>query len=176
MVSDPHGTGLYAAPWRRSDAPVLEPACADGDISRFTWVPPAYSPQEAEAWVAHQHERLREGQALILAIEIAERDLPVGMVGLFALDEPRPRIGYWIIEGFRGRGLAREAARRLMTWTFAELAPDAVQLDIEPHNVASQRVARQLGGRPTGRVARTEAGRRVVFERYTIEPGADSGR
>jgi RimJ/RimL family protein N-acetyltransferase len=170
------GPGFTLRPWRRSDAAGLEPACADADISRFAWVPPTYSPQEAEAWVAQQHARLREGSALILAIEIAEHDLPAGMVGLFALDERRPRIGYWIIEAFRGRGLAGAAARRLMNWTFAELAPDAVQLDIEPHNVASQRVARGLGGRPTGRVSRTAAGRRVMFERYTIDPSQDVGR
>jgi hypothetical protein len=54
------------------------------------------------------------------------------VVGLFALDERRPRIGYWIIE--------------------------------------------RSAGRATGRVSRIAAGRRVMFERYTIDPSEDVGR
>jgi RimJ/RimL family protein N-acetyltransferase len=167
------GPGFTLRPWRQGDGAALEPACADADISRFTWVPPTYSPNEAEAWIAHQHERLRQGTAMILAIEIAEHAVPVGMIGLFALDEERPRIGYWIIRAFRGRGLAAQAARRLMSWAFAELAPEALQLDIEAHNVASQRVAGDLGATPAGQVSRTAAGRSVTFDRYTIAPPAD---
>jgi [ribosomal protein S5]-alanine N-acetyltransferase len=164
------GTGFTLRPWREGDAAALEPACSDADIRRFSWVPASYSPDAAAAWIAHHRERLQEGTGLILAIEAAERKLPVGMVGIFALDERRARIGYWIIQAFRGRGLALEAARCLMTWAFAELAPEALQLDIEPHNVASQRVARQLGARPSGQVVKTEAGHRLVFDRYTIQP------
>ena len=168
------GTGFTLRPWRESDAPALEPACADAEIRRFSWVPPSYSPDAAASWIAHQHERLHEGTTLTLAIEAAGADLPVGMVGIFALDERRPRIGYWIIQALRGRGLALEAARCLVTWAFAELAPEALQLDIEPHNAASQRVAWQLGARPSGQVVKIEAAGRLVFERYTIDPPADA--
>jgi hypothetical protein len=74
------------------------------------------------------------------------------------------------------RGGDERAFQSLVAPRHDHPAPDAVQLDIEPHNVASQRVARGLGGRPTGRVSRTAAGRRVMFERYTIDPSQDVGR
>jgi ribosomal-protein-alanine N-acetyltransferase len=153
---------------------MLEPAFDDADISRFTTVPLAYSLDGAEAWIARQQQRIDDGTAVVLAIELPDRPGPVGMIGVFGLDEPQPeaRIGYWVIRAFRGRGLARDAARRLTTWAFDELGLEALHLDIEPQNAASRRVAQHLGARPNGMLCVTDAGRDVTLNRYTIVAGA----
>jgi len=164
------GPRFELRPWRHSDAAELKPAFGDADISRFTTVPPTYSVAEAEAWIARQQRRIDDGTAVVLAIELPDRHGPVGMVGVFGLDRPQPEglIGYWVIQAFRGRGLARDAARRLTAWAFAELGLQALHLDIEPQNVASTRIARHLGAEPNGRLRATDAGREVTLDRYTL--------
>jgi RimJ/RimL family protein N-acetyltransferase len=166
------GSRFALRPWRHSDAPALAPACGDADICRFTRVPLAYSPAAAEAWIAAQRRRVEDGSAVVLAIEPAGGDLPVGMAGVFGLGEPQPeaRLGYWLIRAFRGQRLARDAAQLLTTWALTELGLQALHADIEPDNVASKRVAQALGARPSGQVPATTAGRLVMLDRYTIVP------
>ncbi len=96
--------------WRPGEGPALEPVCVDEGIGRFTSVPRAYSALDAEAWIARQERRRIAGEAIVLAINERGTARPVGMVGLFGLDSPDQcgRLGYWLIRGWRGRGLARE--------------------------------------------------------------------
>jgi RimJ/RimL family protein N-acetyltransferase len=167
-----HGTRTTLRPWRRCDAPALEPACGDPDICRYTTVPRTYSLAEAEAWIGRQHDHLRAGDAIVLAIEAVGVPAPVGMVGLFGLDrgEPRARFGYWVVRGFRGRGLVTDAVRTLAEWAFANLPVNELVIDVERENTESGRVADAVGARTAGEVRREVAGRDLVLERYVLPP------
>lgn len=160
-------------PWVVGDAAVLEVACGDPDICRFTTVPQHFTTGAAEAWIRRQHDRLSDGSAIVLAIEPISAARPVGMVGLFGLDEDdgAARFGYWVVNGHRGFGLASEAVRMLAGWAFDELDIDALHIDVEPANEGSRRVAHAVGAMPTGQLTRRldgEDGEDVLVERFTL--------
>jgi RimJ/RimL family protein N-acetyltransferase len=86
------------------------------------------------------------------------------MVGLFGLDrgDGSARLGYWVVAGHRGHGLATAAARRLADWGFAELGLTAIHIDREVDNLASARLADKLGAVRRG-------SRPVQYEGATVE-------
>jgi RimJ/RimL family protein N-acetyltransferase len=156
--------------WRQDDAPALRPACGDQQIGRFTTVPRHYTIEDARGWIARQQAHARNGTAVVLAIVPLPGDRPVGMVGLFGLDEPglTAQFGYWLIAGSRRRGLASAAATLLAEWGFTCLRLVAIQIDREPGNHASARVAERLGAVITGsRLVRYE-GAEVELVRHTL--------
>jgi RimJ/RimL family protein N-acetyltransferase len=85
--------------WTLADAPALREACGDEDICRFTTVPRVYSHSAATQWIVSQRGHASRGTAIVLAIISAREQTPVGMVGLFGLDQSgaSARFGYWLI-------------------------------------------------------------------------------
>jgi RimJ/RimL family protein N-acetyltransferase len=176
------GDVVTLQPWRAVDQAALAPACGDDVICRFTTVPRRYSPRAAKAWIARQEQRRAAGEAIVLAIRPRAAP-PVGTVGLFGLDSPDPhaRLGYWLVREWRGRGLGREGVELLARWAFRELAVSALYLDIEPGNVASQRLADVLGARRVGQLQKQFFGAELTLTRFALtqramHPLAVSGR
>ncbi len=100
----------------------------------------------------------------MLAIVATGQRFPLGMVGLFGLDQGRQtgRLGYWVLGHARGRGLATAAARALIGWAFDRLDLQQVIIDREPSNPASAKVADKLRA--------VEAGARLVeYEGSEVE-------
>lgn len=164
------GAELQLRPWVLGDVTSLEPACGDPDICRFTTVPLHYTQEAAAAWIRRSHQRTTDGVGIVLAIEPALVGKPVGMVGLFGLDEPgrTARFGYWIVREHRGSGLASKAVRLLADWAFSHLQIDVIHIDVEPHNAASQRVAHAVGAERERQLTRTLNGADVVLERFSL--------
>ncbi len=150
--------------WRLDDAEALRPACGDAAICRFTSVPRAYTPEAAQAWIGRQHAHARRGTAIVWAVIPPGQDQPVGMVGLFGLGElePSARFGYWLVAGWRGRGLIAAATSWVAEWGFTQLQLTEIHIDREPANQASARVAERLGA-----VAR--GARQVAYDELEIE-------
>ena len=74
---------------------------------------PSYSLDAAAQWIERQRDRATSGTAIVQAIVAPDDQEPVGMVGLFGLDQPEraARFGYWLIARARRRGLATSARR-----------------------------------------------------------------
>jgi RimJ/RimL family protein N-acetyltransferase len=163
-VPELEADGCRLRGWRAADAEALEPACGDPDIARFTTVPRRFAMEDARAWVIRQRAHARNRTAIVLAIVPPPGDTPVGMVGLFGLDQSAVsgRLGYWVVADHRGRGLATAAARRLAAWGFAELELTAIHIDREVGNRASARLAEKLG-------AVRRSSRWVQYEGASIE-------
>ena len=156
--------------WAPEHAAALEPACGDRQICRFTTVPERFGIEDARAWIGRQQAHARRGNAAVLAIVPRPAELPVGMVGLFALDEPDSagRLGYWLVAEWRGRGLASAAAALVADWGFTNRGLVAIQIDREPSNRASARVAGKLGAVVTGPHWVHYAGAEVQLVRHTL--------
>jgi len=159
-------------PWRNDDAAALREACGDEDVCRFTTVPRAFSFDAATQWIGRQRDHATNGTAIVLAIVPLDDHEPVGMVGLFGLDqrERTARLGYWLIGRARRRGLATSAARALGSWAFASLALEAIFIDCEPTNRASARVAEHLGATLGGPRIVWVNGSEVALERHVLTP------
>jgi len=113
---------------------------------RFTTVPRVFSEEAATEWIDRQRQRAERGTAMVLAILHPEGRVPVGMVGLFGLDQRdrTARLGYWLLSHARGRGLATAAAPGVSAWGFEHLGLEQVVIDREPTNLASGRIAERL--------------------------------
>lgn len=166
------GSGLRLRPWALADAASLESACGDPDICRFTTIPPRYTRESAAAWIRRQHDRTSDGVGIVLAIEPESLRKPVGMVGLFGLDEPGPaaRFGYWIMREHRGNGLSSKSVRLVAKWAFSQLGIELIHIDVEPQNTASQRVALAVGARFERQLTRQFTGEAVLLDRFTLLP------
>ena len=59
-------------------------------------------------------------------------------------------IGYGILEGYRNRGYAAEAAEAAVRWALEQPGVKRVEAETEPENAASRRVLEKCGFRPSG--------------------------
>lgn len=58
---------------------------------------------------------------------------------------PEPELGWFLFDGFEGRGIATRAATALRDWTFANADLPALVSYIAPQNAASIALAERLG-------------------------------
>jgi RimJ/RimL family protein N-acetyltransferase len=83
--------GITLRPWRLRDAAALRYTRGDEEIMRFTTVPAIFTEDAATDWISRQRQRAECGTAVVLAITRAGERAPIGMVGLFGLDEESAR-------------------------------------------------------------------------------------
>jgi [ribosomal protein S5]-alanine N-acetyltransferase len=81
-----------------------------------------------------------------LAIADAD-DALLGSVILHSVDwrNRRGELGYWLVAGARGRGLATRALRLALRWMFEDLELERAEIATTPENTGSLAVARRLG-------------------------------
>jgi [ribosomal protein S5]-alanine N-acetyltransferase len=177
------GGSILLRDWRDADAPILEAVCGEWDVCRFTSVPWSYSLVEATAWVTRNREKRSRREVLALAIVEAGGDEVAGNVNLgrFSDDGSRAALGYWLVPGARGRGLASAAARTITNWGFEAMGLRQIELAILPENTPSRRVAERLGATPEGlRPDSHEAGGRwwdmEIYTLHAPDVVARSGR
>jgi RimJ/RimL family protein N-acetyltransferase len=69
----------------------------------------------------------------------------VGSLWLTLGVDGRATVGYWLLQGARGKGLAAHALVLVSRWGFDELGVKRIGLLADPRNVASARVAARAG-------------------------------
>jgi RimJ/RimL family protein N-acetyltransferase len=160
-------------PWKVTDAGALEPACGDPGICRFTTIPWRYTLPGVLDWVARQEKKRCEGVTVALAIVREGENVPLGTV---ALSDPdwkarRASLGYWLMRGERGAGLATRGCALARDWAFGELGLQELEVSIETGNDASFGVARRLGADDTGeQVTESLHGEEMVLARWVLRP------
>jgi RimJ/RimL family protein N-acetyltransferase len=135
-------------PFEADDLPLVRLAAVDPVIPSITSVPRGYDEGEGRAFIERQYQRAAEGDGF--SFVIAPESDPargIGSIGLWLneIESGRASIGYWIVKGGRGRGLAGCALRGLVAFAFGELAIPRLQLFVEPWNVASAKTATSAG-------------------------------
>ena len=115
-------------------------------------MPFPYRFSDALAWIrfarASHAGRSRRGFGIYLKARRPEFIGSCG-VGPFGADS-EPHLGYWIGEPHWGRGYAQEAARAVLTHSFAALALPAIHSGARPDNPASRAILQKLGFRHRG--------------------------
>ncbi len=133
-----------------ADVPTLLVAASyDDEITRWTQVPHGLTLLEAGLVVGGWASSHRVARFQVCLPSLT----PAGLVTIWINDRGRPEVGYWLLEGARGHGVARRAVALLCAWAFAECHLDELELAILPGNTASERVATACGFRPAGGVA-----------------------
>jgi [ribosomal protein S5]-alanine N-acetyltransferase len=139
-------------PWRLSD--VGEVAVMADDRFLRPWSTMAEDP---DGWIRRE---VAEDRGPSRAICLEGDDRPLGRVALrlprFASDavrcdavrepdRPAGELSYWLVPAARGRGLARAAVRMMLSTVVPATGLRSVVLDIEAGNLASMRLADDLG-------------------------------
>jgi ribosomal-protein-serine acetyltransferase len=75
------------------------------------------------------------------------RDTFAGGIGYHPIDwaKRKVEIGYWLGESFQGKGLMTKACRTLITYAFAELGLNKVEIHCATENIRSCAIPKRLG-------------------------------
>lgn len=137
-----------------------------------TWPPPMMDDATLRHFIALASDPA--GPALAgfywLLVEGGERTL-VGNGGLVRETPERLALGYSVLEGYQGRGLATEAVAALIAFGFDDPAVERIVAYTYPSFAASRRVLQKSGFVPAG--AGTEPGT-IAFERRRTTAGQDA--
>ena len=133
---------IILRPMDESDLPTIERAASDAEILKWFDLharrPADYLAAKRDAWA--------DGTAASFAICDATRPaICLGHVFIERDGGGRGSVGYWLLEGGRGKGRATRAVRLMASWALAEMRLGRLQLHTDPENVASQRVAERAG-------------------------------
>lgn len=141
------GDGVVLRAWEQRDAPLIQEVSRDPIIPSYTTVPRTPDREAAEAFVARQHGRSRDGEGYSFAIADPETGDAVGQIGLWLYAHERGAldVGYWVAGAHRGRGLAGRALAVLLDFAVALPGVFRIELHVEPHNLASRRTAERAG-------------------------------
>jgi [ribosomal protein S5]-alanine N-acetyltransferase len=135
-------------PYESSDLAMVRQAAADTLIAATTSVPRPYTDDAGRFYIERQGTRATEGDgfSFVIAHDV-DPQVGLGSIGLWLqeIESGRASIGYWLVAGARGRGLAARALEGVVTFAFKELSIPRLHLFVEPWNVASARTAEAAG-------------------------------
>lgn len=149
---------LTLRPLQPNDAEALHRLINDWEVTRtLAELPYPYPRELADDWIGSTIRRIADGSAYHLAItgQEGDRETLVGVVGLTLDTQARSgRLGYWVGRSYWRHGVATEAAGRLTSWAFANLALDRIVAEVAESNEASSAVLRRIGFRQVGTATR----------------------
>ena len=130
---------IVLRPMEEADAPALAAAIGDDlDLDRWTRMPFPYTEADARAFITGTDE------SAFAILDPTSGEL-LGGIGARLEADAIVEIGYWVSPRARGRGVATRALSLIARFAFEELGAARVELQAEPDNVASQRVAEKAG-------------------------------
>jgi RimJ/RimL family protein N-acetyltransferase len=151
-------------PWALADVPTLTAIWQDEELQRRFAVPPPVTDASTTGYVRGVTGAWHDGVQLSLAIEAG--GAVVGGCDIDELPSDAPQLGYWLAADARGRGYATRASALLAEWARDELGVRRLEMEIEPDNHASIRVADRLGFTCLDSVERRDEDRVLtVYER-----------
>ncbi|HWT00258.1 MAG TPA: GNAT family protein [Pyrinomonadaceae bacterium] len=112
----------------------------------------SYTAEQARDVIEQQKNRSpgEPMQWFTFALELKETGALVGHVALRMSDERQAEIGFTVARAFHGKGLAREAAARVLDYAFAELKLHRVTAITDCENEKSAALLERLGMRREG--------------------------
>ncbi len=146
MLPDLDTARLHLRPWRLDDLEFCVAMNMDPDVGRYLF--PHGAPVEAEQREMWRH-KITSGwpePGGIWAVEWAGEGKMLGWCGLFPLEATGLiEIGYRYITAAWGKGVATEAAARVLDYGFREFAFDPIVAVTHPENSGSQQVLGKIG-------------------------------
>jgi RimJ/RimL family protein N-acetyltransferase len=139
------GGGIRLRPVEAKDAPRLILASSDPAIRTNTFFPDDLTENTVLEWIVEV-----KGENCSAPYEFAIADDPadrlVGNLTLAVTWRSRSaEVCYWVLPGFRGRGIATTAVGVGADWAFDRLGVERLSLLTEPSNLPSQAVAQRCG-------------------------------
>jgi RimJ/RimL family protein N-acetyltransferase len=136
----------------RADAQAIRRLADDWEVaSGLARVPHPYTLSDAHFFL----ETVVPREAVWI-LENARSGEPVGVAGLTPLNQAGyMELGYWLGRAFWGQGLATEAARTILDYTFGARIASKIAAGYFADKLRSERVLRKLGFQITGESTRS---------------------
>ncbi|WP_326826860.1 GNAT family N-acetyltransferase [Streptosporangium sp. NBC_01756] len=134
---------LHLRPWRPADAEAVAQALRDPEIRR--WATRTPEEPDERTWIADRAAGWADGSSASFAITDTTGGEVLGHVRVRTRGDGIGEIGYWILAGARGRGVAGHAVGAVARWAFARLDLSRLDLRHAADNPASCRVAQKSG-------------------------------
>lgn len=114
------------------------------------WVDVMQSVSDFEAYIDRCEKQHTAGTDYSFVIK--NKDNVVGRIGLHYINQQNRfgAIGYWISEGFSGKGIITKACQRLIRFCFEEAGLNRIEIKCATSNQRSAAVAERLGFRKEG--------------------------
>ncbi len=138
---------LIIRPYKGTDGEEFFPMFKDAETMRFMHVRPHKIPEQTAAFFMKE---LNFGAEIWTLTDRVTHEI-VGNIN-FLGGTRVPGMGYMLHRSYWGRGLMTEAMSAMLGYAFNEKGLNRVELWINEHNRASQRVAEKLGFRLKGRI------------------------
>ena len=139
--------GIELRPLRLEDAePVyfLVEANRERLAEWLPWVPAMRSAADEASFIRSGHGQLEAGSGLSCAI-VVDRTVAGAIGGSINQANRSSEIGYWIADGYEGRGIVTRAARALTTFLVTDLDLHRVVIRAATENTRSRAVPERLG-------------------------------
>jgi RimJ/RimL family protein N-acetyltransferase len=156
---------LYEVAPRLTDGTVVldafQPEDADSHLAgedeeqarRFGWFPRRSTLAGVRATIARWHDQWStQGPVRAFALRLADSKELVGGCELRLRDCGSASMSYWTFPVFRQHGLATRAVVLVTRYAFDTLGVTEIEVEIEPDNVASRRVAQRAGFTTAGTI------------------------
>jgi RimJ/RimL family protein N-acetyltransferase len=145
------GPRVVARPYRDGDADVVAKAVAESRArlvaADMPWVKEWDAPDQGAIFVRRCQAKWATREDLTLGVWERASGAYVGSSGLHRIDwsVPNVEIGYWVRDGFEGRGLVTEATALVAAFAFDALHAQRVRIRCASDNARSAAVPRRLG-------------------------------
>jgi RimJ/RimL family protein N-acetyltransferase len=117
-------------------------------LTFLTW---PMTQEQAQSWVETSIKGLQDGKFLFVAYD-KKSGAAVGCICALPWegDLYKTEIGYWVTQGWKGKGIATEMIRAALDFAFRSLKTRTVVATVATHNFASQACLRKFGFLATG--------------------------
>lgn len=139
------GPDVVLREFRDDDAAMALELSTDPYVPQSGSLPFRATPDEGLAWVARQRGRLAEGLGFSFAVASRSTGAAIGQAGLWFEAPGEFSVGYALVPGARGRGVAAQAVALLVGFAATLDGARRVEARIEPWNTASVRTAERAG-------------------------------
>jgi ribosomal-protein-alanine N-acetyltransferase len=129
------------------DLPAFTSFVVDKEATRFLLFPEDKKTPEGACWMLEMAIANYETDVPHMSIAITGRDSGafLGSCGLSGLGENSFEVYYAVLPAHQGKGIASEAMRALVDYSFRTLGIDELVAFVSPENEPSVRVAEKLG-------------------------------
>lgn len=133
-----------------ADAPRIVELCNDRELAENSGrIPHPYTLADAERFVVYAEKAWGAGAEYVFGVR--ENGALIACTGVLCEGESW-ELGYWVGAAYRGRGVATEAAGRVVRFAIDELGAKQVTAGHFVNNPASAKVLRNIGFKPTGEI------------------------
>lgn len=137
---------LVFSEWCVEDFEDLKVIATDPRVIKYVATGEIYSDERIMAFIEKNIKLYKERKLCFFPLHSKDNNNFVGFCGLGVLNEPDEiEIGWWLKPDYWGKGLATEAAERVMTYAFEELNLPRLAAIAQPENTASINIMKKLG-------------------------------